>query len=185
MCAFDSDGSTSSATSRSSRSIGRLSRSLVNACSSLKVVASIARMTIDEVETGCLTSSFIGHPSYGAVLGALVSNAETMPGLRRTGPDMFIRFTATLLLLLAPVARAANRTWITDVTIISPEKLDRVEKGSVLIEDGRIVRVDRGMRAKKPAGAAVVSGKGEYLIPGLIDSHVHLAAVPGASFDVA
>ena len=98
---------------------------------------------------------------------------------------MFIRFTATVLLLLAPVARAANRTWITDVTIISPEKLDRVEKGSVLLEDGRIVRVDRGMHAKKPAGAAVVSGKGEYLIPGLIDSHVHLAAVPGASFDVA
>jgi hypothetical protein len=29
----------------------------------------------------------------------------------------------------------------------------------------------------------VVSGKGQYLIPGLIDSHVHLASVPGMSFD--
>ena len=39
--------------------------------------------------------------------------------------------------------RAASRTWITDVTIISPEKLDQAEIGSVLIENGRIVRVER------------------------------------------
>jgi imidazolonepropionase-like amidohydrolase len=79
--------------------------------------------------------------------------------------------------------QAADRIWITDVTIISPEKLDQVEKGSVLIENGRIVRVERKKGAKKPAGATVFSGKGQFLIPGLIDSHVHLASVPGMSFD--
>ena len=79
--------------------------------------------------------------------------------------------------------QAANRTWITDVTILSPERLDRVKTGSVLIEDGRIVRVERKEGAKKPAGATVVSGKGQFLIPGLIDSHVHLALVPGMGFD--
>ena len=73
----------------------------------------------------------------------------------------------------------ADRTWITDVTIISPEKLDHIEKGSVLIENGHIVRVERGKGAKKPAGATVVSGEGQFLIPGLIDSHIHLASVPG------
>jgi len=72
-----------------------------------------------------------------------------------------------------------DRTWITDVTIISPEKLDHIEKGSVLIENGHIVRVERKTGAKKPAGATVVSGEGQFLIPGLIDSHVHLASVPG------
>jgi imidazolonepropionase-like amidohydrolase len=75
--------------------------------------------------------------------------------------------------------QAPDRTWITDVTIISPEKLDHIEKGSVLIENGHIVRVERGQEAKKPAGATVVSGEGQFLIPGLIDSHVHLASVPG------
>ena len=74
--------------------------------------------------------------------------------------------------------QAASRTWIADVTIISPESLDHIEKGSVLIEDGRIVRVERRQGAKAPAGATVISGKGQYLIPGLIDSHVHLASVP-------
>jgi imidazolonepropionase-like amidohydrolase len=79
--------------------------------------------------------------------------------------------------------QAASRTWITDVTIISPEKLDHFEKGSVLIEGGCIVSVERKKRAKKPAGATLVSGEGQFLIPGLIDSHVHLASVPGTSFD--
>jgi imidazolonepropionase-like amidohydrolase len=76
-------------------------------------------------------------------------------------------------------SQAADRTWITDVTIISPENLDRIVKGSVLIEDGRIVSVERNRAAKSPAGAKVVSGKGQFLVPGLIDSHVHLAMVPG------
>ena len=79
--------------------------------------------------------------------------------------------------------QGAGRTWISDVTIVSPERLDHVQTGSVLIEDGRIVRVDRKEGTKKPAGATVVSGKGLYLIPGLIDSHVHLASVPGMGFD--
>jgi Amidohydrolase family len=78
--------------------------------------------------------------------------------------------------------QAADRIWITDVTIISPENLDRIEQGSVLIENGRIVSVERKKLAKKPAGATVVSGNGQFLIPGLIDSHVHLAVVPGMDF---
>jgi imidazolonepropionase-like amidohydrolase len=77
-------------------------------------------------------------------------------------------------------AQAAGRMWITDVTIISPENLDHIEKGSVLIEGGRIVRIERKKAAKKTG--ATVSGKGRFLIPGLIDSHVHLASVPGMDF---
>jgi imidazolonepropionase-like amidohydrolase len=92
------------------------------------------------------------------------------------------------LFLVAAIAdsaseQAASRTWITDVSIISPEHLDHIETGSVLIENGRIVSIERKMGAKKPAGATVVSGKGQFLIPGLIDSHVHIASVPGMSDD--
>jgi imidazolonepropionase-like amidohydrolase len=78
--------------------------------------------------------------------------------------------------------QTVSKIWITDVTIISPENLDHIEKGSVLIENGRIVSVERKKAAKKKSGAAVVSGKGQFLIPGLIDSHVHLALVPGMDF---
>jgi imidazolonepropionase-like amidohydrolase len=78
---------------------------------------------------------------------------------------------------------APSRVWITNVIIVSPENLDHVETGSVLIEGGRVARVERGPSAKEPNGATVVDGHGQYLIPGLIDSHVHLASVPGINFD--
>ncbi len=77
------------------------------------------------------------------------------------------------------VSPVSGATWIEDVHIVSPERLDSVQLGSVLIETGRITRVVRGRGGKPPAGATVVSGHGGYLIPGLIDSHVHLASVPG------
>lgn len=75
------------------------------------------------------------------------------------------------------------QTWITNVTILSPENLDHPTTGSVVIENGRILRIDRSWSPKPPAGAMVISGQGQYLIPGLIDSHVHLGSVPGMNSD--
>ncbi len=89
--------------------------------------------------------------------------------------------TLALLVLVASFAAgpsAAQRTWIGNVTLVSPERLDRVEKGGVLVEDGRIAAVRRG-EARAPDGALVVDGGGRFLVPGLIDSHVHLGIVPG------
>jgi imidazolonepropionase-like amidohydrolase len=77
-----------------------------------------------------------------------------------------------------------SRIWITDVTIISPENLADLARGSVLIENDRIARVEGNASAKPPAGATVVSGEGGFLIPGLIDSHVHLASIPGVTLDL-
>jgi imidazolonepropionase-like amidohydrolase len=81
--------------------------------------------------------------------------------------------------------QTGSRIWITDVTIISPENLDRIAEGSVLIEDGRIVRIERRKGIKEATDATVVSGNGQFLIPGLIDSHVHLASVPGMKFEMS
>jgi imidazolonepropionase-like amidohydrolase len=99
-----------------------------------------------------------------------------------TIPQAALAFSLALTVLPAGAAEAPNpRTWISDVTIVSPEKLDRIERGNVLIEDGRIARVDRGGHSAKPSGATEISGKGKFLIPGLIDSHVHLASIPGVA----
>src|SRR5262245_65649456 len=96
---------------------------------------------------------------------------------------VFTFILALLLYVIASTDAASNggtsRTWITDVTIISPENLEHIVACSVLIENWRIIRVDRKAGPKKAAGATVVSGKGLFLIPGLIDSHVHLASIPG------
>src|SRR6476646_2965152 len=96
---------------------------------------------------------------------------------------------ALLFSIAASAAPASNepaprRIWITDATIVSPENFAHVARGSVLIENGRITRVERKMSAKPPRGVTVVSGEGGFLIPGLIDSHVHLASVPGVTPDL-
>jgi imidazolonepropionase-like amidohydrolase len=104
-----------------------------------------------------------------------------------------MKFLPLVLAVLLPVAAFArpasnepepSRIWITDVTIVSPENLADLARGSVLIENERIARVERKASAKPPAGATVLSGKGGFLIPGLIDSHVHLASIPGATLEL-
>lgn len=89
-----------------------------------------------------------------------------------------------LALALVPPA-AAEAIWITNVKLVSPERLERIEAGSVLVENGRIAAVHRGPGGRMPPRARRVDGKGGYLTPGLIDSHVHLHAVPGMSLEQA
>ncbi|NYE62852.1 hypothetical protein FHW58_004074 [Duganella sp. 1224] len=96
---------------------------------------------------------------------------------------MKLTHLAFSFLVCAPAIAA--QTWITNVRLVSPEKLDRIDTGSVLIDNDRIVRVERGTGSNVPKGATRVDGKGYYLTPGLIDSHVHLFAVPGMSFEQA
>jgi|ERR1700722_15647103 imidazolonepropionase-like amidohydrolase len=79
---------------------------------------------------------------------------------------------------------APRRIWITDVIIVSPENLGDLARGSVLIENERIARVERKPSSKPPADATVVSGEGGFLIPGLIDSHVHIASIPGVTLQL-
>jgi imidazolonepropionase-like amidohydrolase len=63
---------------------------------------------------------------------------------------------------------------ISDVTVISPERATPLTHAYVRLDGERIVAVsDRPLR-----GVTEIEGAGRYLIPGLIDSHVHLAVAP-------
>ncbi|MYA79920.1 MAG: hypothetical protein F4X39_05265, partial [Acidobacteriia bacterium] len=48
---------------------------------------------------------------------------------------------------------------------------------TVLIRDRRIVSVDPSEEAELPPETHVLDGQGKFLIPGLIDAHVHLTHV--------
>jgi imidazolonepropionase-like amidohydrolase len=74
-----------------------------------------------------------------------------------------------------PGGAAGPTTVISDVTVISPERLAPLERAYVRIADGRIAEVS-GQPLK---GDLKVDGRGKFLIPGLIDSHTHLGSVPG------
>ncbi|NIJ07812.1 imidazolonepropionase-like amidohydrolase [Sphingomonas vulcanisoli] len=66
-------------------------------------------------------------------------------------------------------------TLVTNVTILDGEG-GRIEGGSVLFADGRIVAVGKSLSA--PTGATVIDGTGKWVTPGVIDIHSHLGDYP-------
>ncbi|MGI9242864.1 MAG: amidohydrolase family protein, partial [Verrucomicrobiales bacterium] len=86
-----------------------------------------------------------------------------------------MKLTAILLAALSPFSFAQeeekpSHTHITNVTIFDGVN-EQTTEGSVLIEDNLIKEV--GADVKTPEGATVIDGGGKFLMPGLIDSHVH------------
>src|SRR5688500_10442601 len=63
---------------------------------------------------------------------------------------------------------------LTNVAVVDPS----VDSGArprttIMMADGRIVRVDTTGRATHPPGARVIDGTGTFVVPGLWDMHVH------------
>jgi imidazolonepropionase-like amidohydrolase len=75
----------------------------------------------------------------------------------------------------APLRVVDDGTVIEDVTIVSSERPAPAPHVSVVIRDGRIVRIGAGLVAGPHATR--VDGRGRFLIPGLIDSHVHVGSM--------
>lgn len=66
-------------------------------------------------------------------------------------------------------------TLVTNVTVYDGEG-GRIERGSVLFADGKVVAVGQGLTA--PAGATVIDGTGKWVTPGIVDIHSHLGDYP-------
>jgi imidazolonepropionase-like amidohydrolase len=74
--------------------------------------------------------------------------------------------------LLALVPLCADTIVIQNATVMT-EGPKGIFKGSVVVRDGKIV--DLGEKVMVPAGAIVIEAGGQYLIPGIIDCHSHIA----------
>lgn len=85
-----------------------------------------------------------------------------------------IFFMIFVLALLAPESYllAAGNLLIKNATIL-PVSGPPIPGGDVLIIDGIIKQIGKNLSA--PAGARVIEASGKYLIPGIIDTHTHLA----------
>jgi imidazolonepropionase-like amidohydrolase len=72
---------------------------------------------------------------------------------------------------------------IEHVAIVSPERSQPLRDATVSIHDGRIAAISSNRAAQRSRStkseADALDGTGLYLTPGLIDSHVHLGAIPG------
>jgi imidazolonepropionase-like amidohydrolase len=102
------------------------------------------------------------------------------PMLHRSVSPHFFSRHLLLMLMLAFGAKAASaaEVLIEHVTVISPEQARPLVDRSVLIRDGRIVSVNQQAGAVE-AEARRIDGRGKFLTPGLMDSHVHASDSAG------
>lgn len=95
---------------------------------------------------------------------------------RRTRFSSGAACLAAVLALACTAAAAAERRAIaiTGVSVVDVEHGRIVAPQTVLIADGRIVAVDAPSKVAIPEGAERVDGGGRFVMPGLVDMHVHL-----------
>ena len=72
---------------------------------------------------------------------------------------------------------------IENVVVVSPHIDEPSELTSVFVRDGRIVEIGQELSRGVDDSVQVFDGKGQFLIPGLIDGHTHLSEIPGMTFE--
>ncbi|HMV83435.1 MAG TPA: 5'-deoxyadenosine deaminase [Blastocatellia bacterium] len=81
----------------------------------------------------------------------------------------------------------ADKLLIKDATIITMDAANRIFTGSVIVERGRIASVEVGSSPKSLGFDEVIDGAGKVLLPGFVQTHIHLCQTlfRGAADDLA
>jgi imidazolonepropionase-like amidohydrolase len=87
---------------------------------------------------------------------------------------------AGLVVLNGPAMRAQSPVMaLVGATIIDGRGGTPLADGVVVVSDGRIVQVGARASTPLPTGASLVDVKGKYILPGLVDTNVHLSLYGG------
>jgi imidazolonepropionase-like amidohydrolase len=98
-------------------------------------------------------------------------------------PPMSIRLLAlaACVVMIAPapsIARADQAQAFTNARIL-PVTGAPIEKGTLVVRDGKIVAVGAAGQVSIPAGATTVDLAGKTVMPGIVDSHSHIGSPAG------
>lgn len=67
---------------------------------------------------------------------------------------------------------------ITDVTVVDVKKGTTVPGQTVIVADDRVHKIGTQDKVDVPKNATIIDGQGLYLMPGLVDAHVHYFDAP-------
>ncbi len=84
-----------------------------------------------------------------------------------------MRGIALLISLAAASTAGAQNLLVENVTLLDGTGAPAVAGAWVAVEDGRISAVDNSP-LDTPEGAVTLNGEGRYLMPGMVDMHIHL-----------
>ena len=130
-------------------------------------VANFSRMVFAKSRRGLFIRS-----SLVATVGGGFAFASCANGVTNAGP-----FPEDPGVIQAPATIA-----LTGVHVLPMTTAQRLENQTVIIADGRIISIEPAGVNPLPAGATVIDGRGRFLMPALIDMHVHLRRGELASY---
>ena len=94
------------------------------------------------------------------------------------------RFLATALVAWVGLCAAADGPRVKafiGARIIDGTGKAAIERGTIVVQDGRILEVGVSDRVAIPAGAERIDAKGKTIVPGLINTHGHVGGTKGLS----
>src|SRR3954469_238200 len=83
----------------------------------------------------------------------------------------------TLLSALFAIAPLCAQTYVIQNATVMTVAKGTIKNGSIVVKDGKIVEV--GEKVTIPAGAKMIDGSGQFVIPGIIDCHSHIGGDGG------
>ncbi len=86
-----------------------------------------------------------------------------------------------VLIISAVGPAAAQNLLVENITVLSSDAGSIHPVRNVLIRGGRIKTIS-SMRIVVENNAQIINGLGKFLTPGIMDSHVHVSAIPGLGF---
>lgn len=90
----------------------------------------------------------------------------------------YLKITLVALLCLANLSNIFGQQYaITTVNVVDVESGNVAVNQNILIDSGIITSI--GKNTKIPKQYEVIDGKGQYIIPGLVDAHAHLPGPQG------
>jgi imidazolonepropionase-like amidohydrolase len=88
--------------------------------------------------------------------------------------SLFAVLAAFVIVAPASTAPRDSVTAFVNVRVVPMDSERVLADQTVVVRDGRIAEIGPSATVAVPEGARVVEGRGRYLLPGLIDMHVHI-----------
>ncbi|MEP6616181.1 MAG: amidohydrolase family protein [Ginsengibacter sp.] len=81
----------------------------------------------------------------------------------------------SLLVILAIILTSGihSQVYITNTNLVDVEKMQIIPKQTIQVQNGKVTKIETTSKNKVSAGAVFIDGTGNYLIPGLVDAHIH------------
>lgn len=84
-----------------------------------------------------------------------------------------IQAVVLIFFVVCSIHAAAASKAIVGGNVVNPDGAPSIKNAVILIKDNKIIQVRKSGKVKIPRDAEIINIKGKWVIPGMIDSHIH------------